>query len=269
MKKMSKEELRKAQMGILDYLVDICSKNNISYFLTYGTLLGAIRHKGYIPWDDDIDVAMLRADFDRLVDVCNAEENPRYRLSCVENNPSCMYPFGKMIDERTVLYERGEKGISIGVYIDIFVYDNAPLDLKQREKGFDKLDLYGHWRQYQLPLKPAPLSLRRVAVLTIKFLIDLFLPRQFFTRRIVSSAQKYRATESDYVCDFTEPFYNKRWVVEKSLFTDLILVEFEGKKYNAPRYYDKWLRLQYGDYMKLPSKEEQDGFHHDIEAFYK
>ena len=128
MERMSKEELRKTQIGILDYFTNICEENGINYFLTYGTLLGAIRHKGYIPWDDDIDVAMLREDYDKLIDVFNTNNNSRYRFSCVENDPLCMYPFGKIIDENTILYERGEQGIEIGVYIDVFVYDNAPME---------------------------------------------------------------------------------------------------------------------------------------------
>lgn len=269
MKRMSKEELRATQIGILDFFANLCEENDINYFLTYGTLLGAIRHKGFIPWDDDIDVAMLREDYEKLILLYRTIKDCRYRFSCVENDRSCMYPFGKIIDEETVLYEAGKEGIKIGVYIDVFVYDNAPIDKVKRNKGFDKLDFYAHLRQYQLPMKKVAFSPKRLCVLIFKWLIKVFLPRQFFTRKIVYSAKKYRKEDSNLVCDFTEPFYNKRWIVDKSLFTDLIFVEFENKFYKAPRDYDKWLRIQYGDYMKIPSVEEQKAKQHNIQAYFK
>ncbi len=265
MKELNDVELRKVQLGILDYFVEVCEKHGLTYWLNNGTLLGAIRHKGYIPWDDDIDVTMLRDDYNKLIEIFD-NGCCKYKFSCVENDPECMYPFGKIIDTDTILYENGESGIKIGVYIDIFVYDDAPMDENIRKTAFDKLDHYGHLRKYQLPWDNANLSLKRVGALLKKKCIS-FLPRQYYTRKIVESAKKYNNEKSEYVCDLTDPFYYSRWIAEKSLFINQTEVEFEGKLYKAPADYDKWLTMQYGDYMVLPPKEKRKK--HNVKAYYK
>ena len=268
MREMTKTELRDCQISILNYFKNLCKNNNLQYWLEYGTLLGAVRHKGYIPWDDDIDVAMFRKDYDKLIDVCRINPDIRYKFSCVENDPSCMYPFGKIIDTQTVLYELGEDGIKTGVYIDIFVYDDAPENENERNKIFDKLDFYGRLRDYQLPMGKAPLSLKRVLVIIARKVISFF-PRQYFTKKIIENAKNNCKTESGYVCDFTFPYYCSRWCVKKAIFEELIELEFEKQNYKAPKRFDEWLKIQYGDYMKLPSIEEQQAAQHKIKAYFK
>ena len=268
MREMTRAELRNCQIAILDFFNKLCCDNNLRYWIEYGTLLGAVRHKGYIPWDDDIDVAMFREDYDKLINICRLNPNARYQLSCVENDPLCMYPFGKIIDTQTVLYELGEDGIKTGVYIDVFVYDNAPEDINKRNKIFDKLDFYGKLRKYQLPMGKAPLSLKRILVLLTRALISLF-PKQYFTKKIIKNAKKSCNIKSDFVSDFTCPYYYTRWCVHKSIFEELTELEFEKHYYKAPKRYDEWLRLQYGDYMKLPSVEERKAAQHKIRAYFK
>lgn len=265
MKEMTVQEMRQVQIAILDHIDELCKKNGITYWIDYGTLIGAVRHKGYIPWDDDIDVSMLREDFDRFVKICEEKRDDRYRLSCVENDPECMYPFGKMIDTYTDLYELGEDGIKTGVYVDIFVYDGAPRDKRKLEKGFRSLDFYGRWRKYQIPMKEAPLSIKRIGVLFMRGIFKI-LPRQFFTRKIVRNAKKYADPDSDNVCALVDPYSYSHWVVKKDIFKELIDLEFEGKKYKAPKAYDEWLTIQYGDYMTIPPKEKQ--IRHDVKAYY-
>lgn len=266
MKALSTEELKQIQIEILDYVVQVCTEYNLKYCLNYGTLIGAIRHKGFIPWDDDIDISMLRKDYDKLIEVTQQSVNPRFKMECVELNKNCPYSIGKMIDTTTVLYEMGENGIKTGVYIDIFVYDDAPVDEKERNKAFDKLDFYGRLRRYQLPLGDARLSLKRIGVLLIRNIIKLT-PNCNFARRIVDAAKKYKNLNTGLVFDITDPYYLKRWCVEKSVFEELTDVEFEGKKFKAPKQYDKWLRMQYGDYMQIPSKEQQEAAKHKIKAY--
>lgn len=268
MREMTREELRKCQIAILNYFHNLCVHNNLCYWLDYGTLLGAVRHKGFIPWDDDIDVAMLRKDYDKLIKVCCQDSNSRYKLSCVENDPACMYPFGKIIDTQTVLYELGENGIKTGVYIDVFVYDDVPENENERNKVFDKLDFYGNLRKYQLPMKKAPLSFKRMLVIIVRVIISFF-PKQYFTKKIVENARNYSYLHTNYVSDITCPYYYTRWCVNKAIFEELIELEFEKHFYKAPKRYDEWLSLQYNDYMKIPPIEEQQAAQHKIKAYSK
>lgn len=268
MVRMGKQDLRQCQLSILNYIDNFCKEKNIKYWIDFGTLLGAVRHKGYIPWDDDIDIAMLREDYDQFVQECKKNNSGRYQLSCVELDHKCMYPFGKMLDTDTILIEGGKSGIKTSVYVDIFVYDNAPQNEQARNKAFDQLDKYGHLRKYQLPFGTAPMSLKRIGALIKKGFISI-LPRQYYTRKIVEVAKKNSLKNSNLVSDFTFPYYSSRWCVNKNIFLKEIDLQFEGKLYPAPERYDEWLRIQYGDYMVLPSKEEQLASLHDIEAYYK
>ena len=110
MKRIDVEELKKIQVGILDYFDAFCKKNSIHYWLDYGTLLGAIRHKGFIPWDDDVDITMLREDYEKAAQIFNKQGCSRYVFQTPSNFKDACYPFGKLIDTSTILYEYGETG---------------------------------------------------------------------------------------------------------------------------------------------------------------
>lgn len=268
MKPIPTQELRKIQIDILNHFVAFCNKNKLKYWIDYGTLLGAIRHKGYIPWDDDIDVSMLREDYDKLIHLYDNTNEARYKFLCPENDKLYSYPFGKVVDTNTILYEMGQNGIKLGVYIDVFVFDDAPKDNKDLKRMFKIRDYYGYLRRLQLSTADAPFSFKRAIVLMEKKLLKV-VPRHYFNAKIARNARKYKGIGSGKVCDFScpYPYSYSNWIVEKSIFQDFCEVEFEGKQYKAPKEYHKWLSIQYGDYMKIPPEGER--IHHDIKAYYK
>ncbi|MBQ7733281.1 MAG: LicD family protein, partial [Synergistaceae bacterium] len=143
MRRLEVQELRKIQLEILDVVAKFCDENNINYFLNGGTLLGAIRHKGYIPWDDDIDLGMLRPDYDKFMKLFN-ENNTRYKFYSNENTKGFFAMCGRVVDTNpnTFAYERTMK---IGIYVDIFVFDNAPDDDELVKKMFDRRRYYEHY----------------------------------------------------------------------------------------------------------------------------
>ena len=117
MRKLTSQELRQNQIEILDAVTDFCDKNDIKYWLNGGTLIGAVRHNGFIPWDDDIDLGMLRDDYDKFTKLFNAS-NTRYKFRCLELDPKWHLVFGKVYDVQTVLYEYAPSYLSN--------FDNTP-----------------------------------------------------------------------------------------------------------------------------------------------
>ena len=260
--KVNGEELKKIQLEILDVVVDFCDRHNIAYWIDCGTLLGAIRHKGYIPWDDDIDIGMLRPDYDRFKMLFN-QYNDRYRFYSIENNAQFLYPFGKVLDTTTVLYEPNKKGNKLSINIDIFVYDNAPNDdvlvTKMYKKRNRYLDL--HWLRTST-IKPKGNIIRRIIIHCARFILKIF-PKNFFVKKVINNSKLCMEENTNRVGNFTA---YSTICCDKSIFDDFITVEFEGKSYRAPVGYDSWLQAFYGDYMKLPPEEKRVS-HHVFEAY--
>ena len=266
MRQIDIRELKLIQIEILDQFDAFCKKNNIHYWLDYGTLLGAVRHGGYIPWDDDIDIGMMREDYSIAEKLFNEQTDRRYKLFTPQNNPDHRYPFGKLVRTDTVLLEYGSEGIRSSVYVDVFPYDNAPDDEHEKQRMFKKRDLLGRIRRLQLPMRdgmtqPKKLMYRLGAALLSG------MPQSRVNRMLDKNAKKYENKYNEFVCDFADPYDTRYLTIPRSLFENFIEIEFEGKKYPAPAAYDTWLKAYYGNYMQLPPIEEQKS-HHVFEAFY-
>lgn len=260
MKEIDTKRLKEIQLEILDTVADFCNWNGIKYWLNAGTLLGAVRHKGYIPWDDDVDIAMLRKDYDKFMETFNTH-NSRYKFASYENDPESFTHFGKVFDTSTVLYEPNEKGEKLSVYIDVFVMDNAPEDEALREKMFRRRDILyvcNLGRKLPIFLKPTRGGgIRRLAVSLFRAVLRVF-PRHYFVERLVRNAKTFAGKDSEFCGDFTG---THNAVMRRELMEKLTLVEFEGKKYNAPAGYDEWLRKLFGDYMSIPPVEKRASTH--------
>ncbi len=263
MRRLDTEEVKKIQIEILDVVSSFCEENNINYWLDGGTLLGAVRHKGYIPWDDDIDIGMLREDYDKFAELFN-QSNDRYRFVDIDNTPDFYVAFGKIIDTQTVLYEPDKNGNKLAVNIDLFVYDNAPDDdkiLYKLYKKREKLLLVSLFIQGDNVL-PNDTFVKRMTK-KIFHLICIPFSREKCIKRIVGISKQYKDFETKRVGNYTSV---PNVACPKTIFSSFTDVEFEGKCYKAPSGYDEWLKDFYGDYMQLPPKEEQIT-HHQYEAY--
>lgn len=265
MKEINIDELKKIQFNILDDINNFCKENKIKYWIDCGTLLGAVRHAGYIPWDDDIDIGMLRDDYDKFLKLYNTK-NSRYRLMAAELTNDYYFQFGKVVDTKTLLYEPDENGIKGAVYVDVFVYDNAPDDDNKLKKMFDKRDLYHKLRIAQIypDLYDKTSFKKRI----FRFFLSIylkFLPKNYYTKKMIKHSKKYVNKETKRVGNFSQLEYV---VGDKKIFDSFIELPFENKKYPAPIGYDEWLKAFYGDYMQLPPKEKQIS-NHVFKAYYK
>lgn len=265
MRQIDVEELKRIQLEIIDVVMKFCDENNISCWLSGGTLIGAIRHKGYIPWDDDIDLGMLRPDYNKFMKLFNTH-NTRYKFVCYENDDKFYMPFGKVFDTSTVLYEPDEKGIKMAVNIDIFVADNAPDDDKALRKMLMWQKIYRSLhmgRVFPAFAPPNGNMFRKICVYAFRILMHMIpqviLPKNYFAGKLVKLSKTYADTNTKRVGDFVGAHY---LAVDRSLFSDTVYGEFEGRKYKLPVGYDSWLRGLYGDYMQLPPEDERISHHH-------
>lgn len=255
------KELRQIQLGILDEIVRVCEKNGINYSLSSGTLLGAVRHKGYIPWDDDIDLYMMRSEYRKLVECFNSQAQKRYELLSPGISKKYLYLFGKVVDNRTIIKEDETPGYQLGVYVDIFPIDFVPEDDTVRKYFYKRLYLIQKIRKCKL-LDYCYLS-SKIAYYLYRYLpvsvnsIEKLLDDKFFD---ISSTTK--------VCNLAEGArLNSNRYFSASLFDDLADIEFEGRFYSAFRDYDSYLTNTYGNYMQLPPVEER--VTHQFKAWWK
>lgn len=259
MREMTRRELRETQIDILDVVHNFCIERNIPYWLDSGTLLGAIRHNGYIPWDDDIDIGMLWPDYERFMEAF-ADFSPKYQAIDIRNFPSFHCPFAKVINKETRLVELGHE---LFVNIDIFVYDNAPDDPIKLKEMYDVRDHLRYlYESRGVKTVVGENALKRAAK-RVRNIIIGYLPNAYYINKMISNAKQYADVNTECVGDFLA--YD-RILCSKSIFDSFIDVTFEGKQYKAPVGYDEWLRAFYNEYMELPPVEKRIS-HHSFIAY--
>ena len=263
---ISQAECREIQISMLKEIDSVCRTNGITYYLAFGTLLGAIRHKGFIPWDDDVDIMMPRKDyemFERLFPSDNV-----FRFLTKNNTNNFPYAFGKVIDTRTVKEEPLRvKYQVIGMDIDVFPIDNYPSNLEEAKhwcrnitdtqrklnKTFSK---YSKGRTFIRTLaKNSILAIHHLCddlgICTVKDLVS----------QIDSLSQKYNSIDTGYCGIASISTYGERKRNRKEIYASSIDVSFEGSLFSAPIGYDEYLTDTYGDYMQLPPIDKRKTHH--------
>ena len=255
MKNLYLTKLKKAELEILDYIIKICDENNLTYFMIGGTLLGAVRHKGYIPWDDDIDIAMPRKDYDIFIKKFKANE--KFILDCNEYNPSYWLPFAKVRNVKTIYREKAQENYQgeEGIWVDIF-----PLDNSNKENSFIlmlRAKLVFFFRS-AIGVK-AKIDLAKKTKVK-DFIIKLFslLPFKLllFFQTFIMKCNKNE--KSLYFINFGSQYGYKKQTHLKDKFYPPRKITFQNRQLNAPNDYDFVLKKIYGEnYMKLPPVEKR------------
>lgn len=270
MKSIDLKEMQLLQINILKDVHNFCEENKLKYYLAGGTLLGAIRHKGFIPWDDDIDIIMPRPDYERFLKIYKPK-NESYVLTCTENNPNHLYTYAKIFDNRTEKIENGiiySKNNYGGVDIDIFPMDGLPEDIETSNKFFIKQKKL--FTLYTFALIEFSKS-KNIFKTLPKYLIAKscrLIGKGYFINKINNNGKQYDFDKCKYVACSVVPYYGNKERVLKENYAKQILVDFDGEKFYAPAGYEEYLSNLYGNYMELPPVEKRVT-HHSYKVYWK
>lgn len=255
-------ELQQKLLNMLSWFHDFCETEKLNYYVLGGTMLGAIRHKGFIPWDDDIDIGMPREDYKKLALLMNAQTG-KYILETPDTNkPDFYYPFSKIYDTETTLVENTKYKIKRGIYLDIFPLDGIGNTIEESKKNFQQIKKLNNllmlktagYRKGRSFIKNCGVMLFRLIPLNAKKLLH----------KVDDACAKKDFSDCIY-CGNLVGNWKEKEIMPRSFFGKSHIYQFENIKIFGPENYDAYLKNLYGNYMKLPPKEKQKSHHDYIE----
>ena len=258
-------EIQQMELGIMEYIHETCQKIGVKYFLAYGSLIGAVRHKGFIPWDDDMDICMLREDYEKLQDYLIANPDERYEVMSYKNNLNYVYPFMKVQDNHTYLLEEDVRiDSNMGIYVDIFPVDGYENDANFKNK-MTKLIKKRQLSCYTFKGITNTKSVLNSLIRYISVIIFYFTNTNKYVAQIEELAKSRKVSdyeEVDYLIykDMNKPVWRREWLEQVTTGT------FEGKEFMIPKNYHEILTSDYGYYMQLPPVELRFS-HHDFQLW--
>ena len=265
-KKICVDESKRIMINILKSVHEFCVENNLKYSLYAGTLIGAIRHDGFIPWDDDIDILLPRKDYEFFI---NHFKTEYYEVITPYNCKLYYLPWAKVYDNRTIKIEPVSINAEylFGIDIDVF-----PMDYIDSEKSFKKM-LY-HKEKYRKRLKKAvdkipwcnPFKHPKTFLKAFIYRLLYFGKQSYFSRKLDKIYSRYNKKKHNYL--MVNSLFGQRPLFKNDLFDNLIFHRFENFKFCIFSEYDYFLKKIFGDYMKMPPKDEQVT-HHGHKLFYK
>lgn len=241
------ERRKEIQLAILKRVHHLCEKNNLYYFLGGGTLIGAVRHKGYIPWDDDIDLMMPREDYDALLRIINASKG---RLAAFSSKSCRDYPyaFAKISDRATRLVSDEYYKISgLGIHIDIFPYDGICSREKITKAQYKIVGYMQSIRESLIIARRKNQNLPEAKRILLKACL----------KTITKTASIFKVKNCEKAGCIVAIRFGEKEIVKKELFAKRILADFEQYQFYIPQGYDTYLKNLYGDYMSLPPRKDR------------
>ncbi len=266
MERNTKKEYDSILVRILRKIQDICNENGIKWFLAYGSCLGAVRHKGIIPWDDDIDICMSRPDFERFVEVCRQKDLGGFELCTSETTEGFYDHWARFADKNTTFLWSMEHPFVCGVYVDVF-----PLD------GAADGNILGNYTHYIFWSRVTNFARNHYSC---KQMIDWLLhgKLQYFllalgttvfrnyslklgVRKKKNIVRKYDYQDSTFATLYINVYKHKKNIIKKSWIEETVMVPFEDMLAPIPKEYDAYLTHLYGDYMTPPPDNKKDDRH--------
>lgn len=262
------EEIQDIAYQILVKFHNFCEEHNLRYILAGGTLLGAVRHHDFIPWDDDIDVQMPRPDYERFLELTTNGIGENTAVVNWRTMEKPFFSFTKVIDTRTVLRESISIPNEIGIYIDVFPTDGLPDSKEEIDKKFKKLI---HYKRL-LILRTLKIQKGKSSSALIKKALLVPAIRLFYSPKQLISKIESIALQDDYEKSSNIAFqilgYNLKEVTQKDKFYTRVRMKFRDSELYIPSNYDEYLKSLFGNYLELPPLDEQVP-HHSFVAFWR
>ena len=264
-------KLQLVELEILKKVVEICEKNNLNYYLIGGSALGAKRHQGFIPWDDDIDVGMPRNDYNKFIKISDKLLAPDYFLQSIESDCNYVYSFIKIRKNNTVLLQKNLENVAMhhGISIDIFPLDGC---------GNNKRKAITHYKRIQLLnyiiMSPAlekssknKSSSYKLKLSSLKIVYKIS-DRDRLVKRLNKLLQKYSIEKSSFVANLLGSAHEREIMEKEIIFGDSKKLKFEDSEFYVPSKIHEYLTCIYGDYMVIPKNAEIENRHEIIEIKY-
>lgn len=264
---LSLQEIQQGSFEVLLKLKEIFDKHNWKFYLTYGTLIGAVRHKGFIPWDDDIDVWVPRKDYNEFIEyyLNNIDEFEFYQLHHAKTNKKYPYGIARFSDSRYKIDYQCIKDYGLGLFVDLYPLDEIDIsDVKYKNKQLKDLKRIRKYKSI------SEKKWKQIIKIILKNIL-LFFKMKTFNSYILASdkfAQKFNGTNQKYLSINAWFEIENAPLLKEDISGEEKFLEFNGVMMPVPTNYDKLLRQEYGDYMKLPPEEERIG-HHFYKAYKK
>lgn len=272
---MDNEQLRKVQLCQLQIAKEfrrVCNILKLNYFLDSGTLLGAVRHKGFIPWDDDLDVGMLRKDYEEFLVKAPSILSDKFFLQTWYSDKKYGLAFAKLRMRNTVYIEEASTttGAETGFYIDIFPYDVYPTSKRENRWQKRRYELYRRAIMVKTGYTPwimnasgIDVTIKKIGYLPIKLYSKLN-SRAYLIEKYEKMCTKYNGVRTGYLFEQAGASNYGRWVIPEECLSSFVLLPFEDELFLCPEKYDEYLKAVYGNYMQLPPEDKRINRHRII-----
>lgn len=264
----SDDELRRIQqleLNCLEAIAHVCEKLDVEYFLIGGSALGAVRHGGFIPWDDDIDIGMTRKNYNKFINNASRLLPSNYHLQTPSISKNCPYFYSKIRIDGTEFVEYCNHRVNMhqGVYVDIFPFDEVPDDENENIRQFNTVKkLVRRFTLRQSPdVSSKPITMKEKLQSYVRYILHLLCKLQSYDKlieRLELEFTKYNGTGQSSIACLNFPVRKTEYIRLEDLYP-LIDYKFENIIVKVPNNYDKYLKTHYGDYMKLPSEVNRFG----------
>ncbi|MEE0943625.1 phosphorylcholine transferase LicD [Methanobrevibacter sp.] len=252
--------LQNLELMILKEFINICEENNLTYYMYAGSLLGTIRHQGFIPWDDDLDVIMFRDDFEKFKEIFIANNHDKIKLLSIETEKDYFHLLAKLMLKDTLFEEKwvNQVDFNIGINIDVFVLDDLSNNEFKRNYQLKKAFLYNKLLiMSKIRLDDLPFLTKLITHSGYYILNLLGIKPKWLNKRCLNFLKNFQDENAEFVFDISATAEEYPQIFNKNEFKKVEKAKFEDIEVNVPVNYDEILKSLYGDYMQLPPEEDR------------